>query len=292
MRILVTGGNGQLGRELFDQQNRLPQSEWSFTDVDTLDITDRQTVEGYFNENKPNVVINCAAYTAVDQAEKNQDAAFGLNAIAPGYLADLCLKNEINFVHISTDYVFNGRSYVPYNETVTPDPQSVYGLSKSEGEKSVVSVNPNAMIIRTSWLYSAYGNNFVKTMLRLGRERNELNVVFDQIGSPTYAYDLADCIISILNRCVDDSKNWEPGIYHYSNEGVCSWYDFALAVHHMSNICCSIKPIESKDFPTLAKRPFYSVLNKSKIKTTYGITIPYWRDSLKACINKIQNHQS
>ena len=288
MKILVTGANGQLGRELFDLQSKLQGYAWRFTDVDSLDLTDFASFENFMTDFSPGFVINCAAYTAVDQAENNHAAAYLLNSEAPAFLADMCRKYNAKFIHISTDYVFDGESSIPYNEENTPNPQSVYGASKFKGETKVVENNHDSLIIRTSWLYSTYGSNFVKTLLRLGSEREELSVVFDQIGTPTYAHDLAAVIIEIIRQSTFNGK-WVPGIYHFSNEGVCSWFDFAVAIHQIANISCRVKPIESKDFPTLAKRPSYSVLNKAKIKSTYGFEIPYWRDSLKMCIQKILN---
>lgn len=291
MKILVTGAYGQLGSEMKKLTADFYDVDWYFTDFDTLDITDFDAINTFFDLNSPAYVINCAAYTSVDQAEKEVEKATLLNSHAPGHLAFLCKKIGAKFIHISTDYVFDGMAYTPYTEEIETNPQSVYGKTKREGELGVVESNPQSIIIRTSWLYSSFGKNFVKTMIKLGAERDLLRVVFDQIGTPTYAFDLAFAIIQIVRLSASDIKYWKPGIYHFSNEGVCSWYDFAIEVHQLAGISCKIEPIESKDFPTLAKRPAYSVLNKAKIKSAYGIEIPYWRQSLINCIKLIQNNQ-
>jgi dTDP-4-dehydrorhamnose reductase len=291
MKILITGAYGQLGSELKKLATGLNNLECYFTDFDTLDITDFDTLSTFFDVNSPDFVINCAAYTAVDLAEKEVEKATLLNSIAPGILASLCEKNSAKFIHISTDYVFDGMAYTPYTEENATNPQSVYGKTKREGELSVMDKNPQSIIIRTSWLYSTFGNNFVKTMIRLGKGRDHLRVVFDQIGTPTNASDLAFAILEIVSLSTSDETKWKPGIYHFSNEGVCSWYDFAIEVIQLAGISCKVEAIESKDFPTIAKRPAYSVLNKAKFKSAYGIEIPYWRHSLINCINHIQNNQ-
>lgn len=291
MRLLITGAHGQLGSEFKKLTTDIKDVEWYFTDYDTLDITDLDALSTFFNENNPDFVINCAAYTAVDQAEEEIEKASLLNTKAPRNLATLCYKQGAKLIHISSDYVFDGMAYTPYTEENATNPQSVYGKTKREGELGVMDANSRSIIIRTSWLYSSFGNNFVKTMIRLGTERDHLRVVFDQIGTPTYANDLASAILQNVRLSAYDEKNWKPGIYHYSNEGVCSWYDFAIEVHQIAGISCQVEPIESKDFPTLAKRPAYSVLNKAKIKSAYGIEVPYWRHSLKNCIKLIQNNQ-
>jgi dTDP-4-dehydrorhamnose reductase len=285
-RILITGANGQLGSELQSLSTRESGFLFLFTDYDTLDITDNQAVEHFFAEELPDFVINCAAYTAVDKAELEEEAAIRLNSVAPGILSMESKAISAKLIHISTDYVFDGTKNRPYNEDDPVKPLGVYGRTKQEGEINILA-NPDAMVIRTSWLYSSFGNNFVKTMVRLGKERQSLNVVFDQAGTPTYARDLAGAILEIIRNSAQDADFWKPGIYHYSNEGVCSWYDFALAIHHFAGISCQIHPVESMDFPTLTQRPHYSVLNKSKIKSTFGITIPYWMDSLKNCIQQL-----
>jgi dTDP-4-dehydrorhamnose reductase len=289
MKVLITGANGQLGSEIRELGTMYEDLNIAFTDFDTLDITNQEAVYNYIDEHDPEYIINCAAYTAVDQAEKEISKAYQLNAIGPENLAIACARSGAGLIHISTDYVFDGMAYQPYNEDVNPNPQSIYGKSKLKGEENVVAFCPSAIIIRTSWLYSPYGNNFVKTMIRLGAERDLLKVVFDQVGTPTYARDLASVIIGIVKNSAMDDTLWKPGIYHYSNEGVCSWYDFAIEIHHLAGITCQTEPIESKDFPTLAKRPFYSVLNKSKIKSAFGCKIPYWKHSLEDCINIIIN---
>ncbi len=289
MKILITGANGQLGSEIRELVPKNGDLDAAFTDFDTLDITNQEAVFNYIDEWNPDYIINCAAYTAVDQAENEISKADRLNAIGPENLAKACSRSGARLIHISTDYVFDGLAYQPYNEDVKPNPQSIYGKSKLKGEENVVTFCPSAIIIRTSWLYSPYGNNFVKTMIRLGTERDLLKVVFDQVGTPTYASDLASVIIGIVEKSAMEDTIWKPGIYHYSNEGVCSWYDFAIAVHHLAGITCQTEPIESKDFPTLAKRPFYSVLNKSKIKSAFGFKIPYWKHSLHKCMKIILN---
>lgn len=288
MKILVTGAYGQLGNELKELSVHYPAWHFFFTDVDSLDITDRSSVQEYFKKNNPEFVINCAAYTAVDKAETDADTAHLINAVAPGILAKTADDSGAGFIHISTDYVFNGRSFLPYSEEDPVKPLGVYGKTKQEGEERSRRENSKTIIIRTSWLYSSFGNNFVKTMLRLGTERDLLKVVFDQVGTPTYAGDLANVILKIAENWKNDSEKYVPGIYHYSNEGVASWFDFAKAVFDISEIRCNVLPVLSDEFPTVAKRPHYSVLNKSKIKTTFNFEIPYWKDSLKICINKLQ----
>lgn len=289
-KIVVTGSYGQLGSEIKKLSTLHPGFSFVFTDYDTLDITDRKALECFFSGQTPDYVINCAAYTAVDQAEKEPEKAKLLNAAAPGYLAELCEKHNAKLIHISTDYVFNGESFIPVCEDVNPDPQGVYGKTKLDGEVNITKANPHALIIRTSWLYSSFGNNFVKTIMRICSQNDKIRVVFDQVGTPTYAHDLAGAILSIIEQTSVNKSVWKPGIYHYSNEGVCSWYDFAMEIKQMAGILCQIEPIESKDFPTLAKRPSYSVLNKSKIKSAFGLDIPYWKESLELCIKSILNN--
>lgn len=284
MKILVTGANGQLGSEIKALNGEYPGWNFFYTDVDTLDITDEKAVASYFEKYKPEIVINCAAYTAVDKAETDSETAHKLNALAPELLARYSVLWGAKMIHVSTDYVFAGNASEPYIEIDEVDPQGVYGKTKLAGENLVRRANPMSAIIRTSWLYSSFGNNFVKTMLRLGKERQQLNVVFDQVGSPTYAADLAKAILEIVNK----PDAFAPGVYHYSNEGVASWYDFAVAIFELSGVECKVMPVESCEFPTPTKRPHFSVLNKSKIKNTFGIEIPYWRDSLQKCINKLE----
>lgn len=282
MRILITGAYGQLGNELYLLSKNYPKWEFVFTDIDSLDITDEKQVEHYFADNAFNLVINCAAYTAVDKAESDFETAQKVNALAPKLIAKYSKLNDAKLIHLSTDYVFAGNAHLPYAEDDKVDPNGVYGRTKLEGEKNCQAENPESVIIRTAWLYSTFGNNFVKTMLRLGKEKDELGVVFDQVGSPTYAADLAAAILKVAA-----SKKFVPGIYHYSNEGVASWYDFALAIFELSGIDCKVKPVLSENFSAPAKRPAYSVLNKSKIKETYKLEVPYWRDSLKTCIKHL-----
>jgi dTDP-4-dehydrorhamnose reductase len=288
MKILVTGAYGQLGNELKELAPAYPDWAFLFTDVDSLDITSENEVEAFFEKEKPGFVINCAAYTAVDKAESDSENAKKVNALAPGILAKAANKRNAGFIHISTDYVFNGNSFTPYAENDPVKPLGVYGRTKQEGEERSLSQNPKTIIIRTSWLYSASGNNFVKTMLKLGQERDVLKVVFDQIGNPTYAKDLATAILHIIKYGLEQPKKFPSGIYHYSNEGVASWFDFAKTIFELAQINCNVLPVLSEEFPTAAKRPHYSVLNKSKIKATFNLEIPYWKDSLKICINKIQ----
>lgn len=289
-KILVTGANGQLGSELKTLAPGFAGFSFRFTDYDTLDITDREAVSRFFEAECPDFVVNCAAYTAVDKAETDRENAFLLNAVAPGILAEACNRSGAVFLHISTDYVFNGKNYKPYCETDETDPQGVYGLSKRVGEQNSLADCPRTIIIRTAWLYSAFGANFVKTMLRLGAERNSLQVVYDQVGTPTYACDLAAALLQIVAQVAENPGQLTPGIFHYSGEGVCSWYDFARAIHELAGITtCQVFPVESKDYPTAAARPHFSVLNKSKIRSTYGIAVPYWKESLKVCIQKIKN---
>ena len=288
MKILITGAYGQLGSELKEIENQFPNYHFLFTDVDTLDITSEIAVETYFDKNQPDLIINCAAFTAVDKAEIDHKIARKINAFAPKILGKFSLQVGAKLLHISTDYVFDGNANQPYSETDSVNPQTVYGKTKLDGELNCLNENPNSVVIRTSWLYSEFGNNFVKTMLRLGKERDSLNVVFDQVGTPTYAADLAQTILSIIQISEKDPANFIPGIYHYSNEGVASWYDFSKAIFEISEVECTINPVLSSQFPTPAKRPNFSVLNKSKIRNIFSIEIPYWRDSLKICLEKIK----
>lgn len=285
MRILITGSKGQLGNEIRVLADDYPDFDFLYTDVDELDITDHLKVEAYFVSNQPQVIINCAAYTAVDKAESDELTAFLINTTAVENLARSAAGIGALMVHVSTDYVFNGKSFLPYCETDQTDPQSVYGRSKLAGEDAVCKYANKAVILRTSWLYSAFGNNFVKTMIRYGKERGKLNVVFDQVGTPTYAKDLAKAILDIIPLALQYSGT---NLFHYSNEGVASWYDFAKTVIAFSGISCEIKPILTKDYPLPAPRPCFSVLDKSKIKAMYKIKIPYWSDSVKDCIQRLK----
>jgi dTDP-4-dehydrorhamnose reductase len=287
MKILITGSYGQLGSEIKDLSVKYPQWQFLFTDADSLDITDEKRVREYITDENPGFIINCAAYTAVDRAESDADNALKLNTLAPLYLAKAAKMVNSGYINISTDYVFNGETFIPYCETDAEDPRSVYGKTKLEGERMIMPEYPDSVIIRTSWLYSSYGNNFVKTMLRLGQQNSTVNVVIDQVGTPTYAADLAAAILSVVNIYESDHEKYIPGIYHYSNEGVASWFDFAKSIFEISGTDCKVLPVMSDQFPVKAKRPHYSVLNKSKIKSTFGIEIPYWRDSLKICLGEI-----
>ncbi|MBN1180755.1 MAG: dTDP-4-dehydrorhamnose reductase [Bacteroidales bacterium] len=287
--ILVTGSNGQLGSEIQNLSKLFPELDFTYTDINQLDILNSFDLEVFFKNKKFDYIVNCAAYTAVDKAESEPDIAEAINTTAVKNLIKFASQKNARFIHTSTDYVFDGKNHRPYTENDTPNPQSKYGITKLKGEAEALKYE-QTMIIRTSWLYSSYGNNFVKTIRRLGNERDTLKVVYDQAGTPTYAKDLAKAIIHIISDTANNSRKFIPGIYHYSNEGICSWYDFAVEIISQSSIHCKIIPIESKDFPTPAKRPFYSVLNKSKIKETYELVIPYWKDSLIECLN-IMNSQ-
>lgn len=281
--ILVTGANGQLGNEmrLFAEVNK--EYTYFFTDVAELDICDEQAVMNFVTAHQIDIIVNCAAYTAVDKAEDNQELCDKLNHVAPGYLAKAIQTRGGYLVQVSTDYVFDGTAHVPYTEEQPTCPDSVYGTTKLAGEQEAMKYCANTMIIRTAWLYSTFGNNFVKTMLRLGREKDSLGVIFDQIGTPTYARDLAVAIFAAIHKGII------PGIYHFSNEGVCSWYDFTQMIHHLADIkTCKLRPLHTEEYPTKAKRPHYSVLDKTKIKDIYGIEIPYWVDSLKECVMKLK----
>jgi dTDP-4-dehydrorhamnose reductase len=278
-KILVTGANGQLGSELKKLSND-KQFEFIFTDVNELDITDIEACTVFFDKVKPYFVINCAAYTAVDKAESDRELAWKINVDAVRNLAISCSICDSYLIQISTDYVFDGKSSVPYVERDLVHPQSEYGRSKAAAEVEALSYS-KSLVVRTSWLYSTFGNNFVKTMIRLGKEREFVNVVFDQTGTPTYAEDLAAAILRIIGKINSGEKDFVSGIFHYSNEGVCSWYDFACAIMKMNNLNCKVYPIETKDYLTPAKRPEFGVLNKAKIKSTYGIEIHHWYSSLE-----------
>ena len=283
MNILVTGANGQLGNEMQVLARENLQHTYFFTDVQELDICDEQAVYAYVSEHKIDIIVNCAAYTAVDKAEDNVELCDKLNNIAPGYLARAAQANGAAMIQVSTDYVFDGTAHIPYTEEEPTCPASVYGSTKLAGEQNVMDHCEKAVVIRTAWLYSIYGNNFVKTMIRLGQERDSLGVIFDQIGTPTYANDLAQAIFAAINKGV------VRGIYHFSDEGVCSWYDFTIAIHRLAGIAsCKVKPLHTADYPAKAPRPHYSVLDKTKIKDTFGIEIPHWEESLKRCINQLR----
>jgi dTDP-4-dehydrorhamnose reductase len=285
--ILVTGGNGQLGQALQKVAGGYPQFNLLFTDYQDLDITDADALATYFSTQQIDACINCAAYTAVDKAETDEDKAFLLNFQAVLGLAEICAQHNTQLLHVSTDYVFSGKQNVPYTEEDETDPQSIYGASKVRGEAAASGYNPDTIILRTSWLYSEYAVNFVKRMRELMQEKQELNVVFDQTGTPTYAGDLAKVILDILQYKAQHQDAALGGVYHYSNEGVTSWYDFAVTIKEMTNATTAIYPVTSDKYKTAAKRPGYSVLNKEKIKSTFGITIRYWRDSLAQCLKNI-----
>lgn len=287
MKILVTGAEGQLGTEIRLAAGQYPEFNFVFTDINELDLTNQDETTNYIEQVKPDFLINCAAYTAVDIAEKDTELAKIINTKVPAYLGKMANQHGFKVVHVSTDYVFDGTSYLPYTENDLVSPESVYGKTKLNGEIALLKESPDSIVIRTSWLYSPHGNNFLKTMIRLGKERDQLKVVYDQIGTPTYAGDLAQTILEIISKTSSDKVTWKPGIYNYSNEGVCSWYDFAKAIHQISGIHCEVNPITTEEYPTPAKRPAYSVLNKSKIKRIFDLEIPYWRDSLERCIHEI-----
>ena len=281
--ILVTGANGQLGNSIRRLAAGYPQYAFVFTDVDTLDICDAQAVNAFVKEKQVDYIINCAAYTAVDKAEDDEALCLRINRDAVRNLGEAARMAGARVIHVSTDYVFDGTNHLPYVETDNTCPASVYGRTKLAGEQALQEVCPDAVIIRTAWLYSIYGNNFVKTMIRLGQERDSLGVIFDQIGTPTYANDLAQAIFAAINKGV------VGGIYHFSDEGVCSWYDFTIAIHRLAGIAsCKVKPLHTADYPAKAPRPHYSVLDKTKIKDTFGIEIPHWEESLKRCINQLR----
>ena len=282
MNILITGCNGQLGNEMQLLEKQHAEHTYYNTDVHELDITNQQAIETFCSEHHIDGIVNCAAYTAVDKAEENVELCELLNATAPGYLAEAMGRRGGWMIQISTDYVFDGTNHRPYVETDPVCPNSVYGCTKLAGEQAVMRLCPQSMVIRTAWLYSTFGNNFVKTMIRLGKEKSELGVIFDQIGTPTYAHDLAVAIFAAISQGVT------PGIYHFSNEGVISWYDFAKAIHRIAGIeGCRVRPLHTAEYPTPASRPHYSVLDKTKIKQTYHLEIPYWETSLENCIKQL-----
>lgn len=281
--VLVTGSNGQVGSELRELSSNYPY-KFYFTDKKELDITNLQSIRKYIIENNIDTIINCAAYTAVDKAETEKELANKINHLAVKNLAMLSNEFGIKLIHISTDYVFDGTNFKPYTEDDVANPQSVYGKTKLDGEKATLEYNlKNSIIIRTSWVYSYYGNNFVKTMLRLGKEKESLGVIFDQVGTPTYAKDLARTILDIIPKI----QNSKLSIYNYSNEGVLSWYDFAKEIMKMAKLDCKINPIETTEYPTPAKRPHYSLLNKKKIKEAFNIEITYWKDGLDDCLKRL-----
>lgn len=287
--ILITGANGQLGHEMRnvladDQRFNAIYTDVAGEDITNLDITDETAVDRIVSQHAIDMIVNCVAYTAVDAAEDDEATAALLNATAVGILASVAKRHGCRMVHVSTDYVFDGQGCVPYTEEHPTNPQSAYGRTKLNGERLLIDIlADDAVILRTAWLYSPYGKNFVKTMLMLGQTKPSLKVVFDQVGSPTCAHDLASAIVTVIT-----ADEWHPGIYHYSNEGVISWYDFTIAIHRLAGITgCDVQPCHSDEFPAKAHRPAYSVLDKTRFKTTFGVTVPYWLDSLERTIKQL-----
>lgn len=281
--ILVTGANGQLGNSLRRLGGAYPSYTFLFTDVDTLDICDLSSVRSFVKDKRVDYILNCAAYTAVDKAEDNEAVCSRVNRDAVRNLGVAAQENGAKVIHISTDYVFDGTNHIPYVETDGTCPVSVYGRTKLAGEQVLAEVCPDSVVIRTAWLYSEFGSNFVKTVLRLGTERDEVRFIFDQVGTPTYAGDLAKAMMAVVEQA--ERGAFVPGIYHFSDEGVCSWYDFTVTILRLAGIPCRVVPIESGDYPSRATRPHYSVLNKGKIKKTYGVQIPHWEESLRTCLH-------
>lgn len=288
MKILVTGSNGQLGNEIREIAKTETQHDFIFTDVAELDICDANAVNAFVENHRPDFIVNCAAYTAVTKAENDLELARRINRDAVANLGQAAKSFNAKLIHVSTDYVFDGTGHIPYTEDQATNPQTVYGITKLEGEEALKKTACAFVILRTSWLYSSFGNNFVKTMIRLGKEKDQLSVIYDQIGDPTYAADLASAIMTIIN-----ADKFVEGIYHFSNEGVCSWYDFTKVIHQLSGITtCNVLPIATKDYMDKTPRPFYSVLDKSKIKETYNIQIPYWMESLARCVRLLQQKEA
>jgi dTDP-4-dehydrorhamnose reductase len=289
-KILVTGANGQLGNEIRRLCRNFPGLEFIFTDVDMLDITNPDAVSVFMEASKPAIVVNCAAYTNVDGAEVNVKNVRKINSLAPQVLAAACAMQDAFLIHISTDYVFDGEATEPYTEDDETNPISVYGNSKLEGEEKIKTVFDQYLIIRTSWMYSEFGHNFVRSIIALAKERDTLEIVNDQIGSPTYARDLANCIIDIIIKSILNPKAYLPGIYHYANQGVCSWYEFASEILNIAGIkSCKLIPVSTEQYPAVAKRPKYSVLDTTKVRESFGIGIPNWRDSLRECLSSIMS---
>lgn len=285
--ILITGANGQLGNELKVVSKNFYGYDFIFTDIDILDITSLDQTTGFIKKSKPDWIINCAAYNLVDKAESEPDQALLINGIAVKNITEVISGSECRFIHVSSDYVYDGKSNVPYNEHVSPNPLSAYGRSKLAGEKYAL-LHQGSMIIRTSWLYSSFGNNFVKTILRHAAEKESLKVVFDQTGTPTYAADLAEAIMTIVSGVIRNQMAMNSGIYNYSNEGVCTWYDFACEIIKEAGLTCQVHPVLTKDYHLAAERPAYSVMDKSKIKDNYSLSIPHWRTSLIKCIKLLK----
>jgi dTDP-4-dehydrorhamnose reductase len=285
--ILITGANGQLGSELKSISKSFYGYDFIFTDIDELDITDPVQTSEFIKKNEPGWIVNCAAYNLVDKAESEPDKAMLINSTAVMNISESIKGSACRFIHVSTDYVFNGSTSVPYNENAKPDPQTSYGRSKLAGEKAAMLHN-YSMVIRTAWLYSSHGSNFLKTILRKAKENDSLRVVFDQIGTPTWAADLGGAVMNIISSVIRNQIAFNAGIYHYTNEGVCSWYDFATAIVEEAGLKCKVNPILSGEFMSVAKRPSYSVLDKSKIKENYNLEIPHWRSSLKKCLEQMK----
>jgi dTDP-4-dehydrorhamnose reductase len=285
MNILVTGAKGQLGSELKDLTEFVSDMKFFFHDVDSLDISNRSKLEHFFSETNIDVIVNCAAYTAVDTAEEEKEKAFNINHLAVKHLTEIAQTRKIQLIHISTDYVFDGQHFLPYTEEDHPNPVTVYGISKRKGEEEILKMK--GMIIRTSWLYSSFGKNFVKTISKFSFERDTLKVIFDQVGSPTYARDLAQTILRIIQH-YQKKQHLISGIFHFANEGICSWYDFAYEITKHQNSYCNILPIHTHEYPTKAKRPPYSVLDKTKIKKAFGISIRNWKAGLYDCLERIE----
>jgi len=288
MRVLITGSNGQLGSEINELSINYVKLDCIFKDLPELDICNIEVLEKFIIDNEILAVINCAAYTAVDKAEQEELIAKKVNSEGVKNLVNALQKVNGKLIHISTDYVFDGNNSEPYKESDQVNPIGVYGKTKRAGELAVINSNIDSIVIRTSWLYSSFGDNFVKTMLRLGKEKESLNIIFDQVGTPTYAKDLAKACLDILFKNVSEKISRKGNLYHYSNEGFASWYDFAISIMELGRNKCKVNPIQTKDYPTLSKRPKYSVLDKTKIKKDFKIQIPYWKDSLKECIFKLK----
>lgn len=290
MNLLITGANGQLGNEMRVLAPQHPEHNYFFTDIAELDITDKQAVKTFVQENRIEAIVNCAAYTNVDRAEEDETTAYRINAEAPQILGEAAQQAGALLIHISTDYVFNGNACLPYRESDSPAPNTAYGRTKLAGEQLLLEACPSALIIRTAWLYSSFGNNFVKTMLRLAKERNTLSVVYDQIGTPTYAADLAQAIYTILPQ-LRNNNTTSPRIFHFTNEGVCSWFDFTKEILHQAKLTTEVLPIRSEQYQYRTPRPHYSVLDKQKIKDTFAVKVPYWTESLSRCLQILLNEQ-
>ncbi len=285
--IVILGANGQLGNAIHALENQYLAYKFLFITRQHCDLSSLVAIRDFFNHQAFDVLINCAAYTAVDKAENEAALADKINHQAVQLLAEIVKKQDATLIHFSTDYVFKGENFKPYQETDETCPQGVYGATKLKGEQALQEINPKGLVIRTSWVYSETGANFVKTMLKLGRDREALSVIFDQVGTPTYAGDLAKAVLDMVSNPRLTRQNSVFEIYHYSNEGACSWYDFAQAIFELSAIQCQLTPIETKDYPTPAKRPHYSLLNKAKIKHDFDLSIPYWKDSLQKCLTTL-----